>query len=200
MKKNIEKKLSILFCLVLFIMPFVQSYTEIQYSNDNITWQHAGYSNDNKIILETLDNGINAENQYYFRLRNIYSNSTSNWTYINTYTEPGGNSMIIGTIIILPILLGLILLFSAFTLNPEQHPALKIFLFLLSIITFFVSMHFGLVALIELYNFPALENLMGSTVYWMTLVFGVIVMYFFIYLIYHAFKMIAEKKQERWNY
>lgn len=80
-----------LICILsLSIFPNILAYTEVQYSKDNTTWELAGVTNDNKITLETLDDGIDAKTAYYFRVRHVYTNETSNWEYIAARTKQGG--------------------------------------------------------------------------------------------------------------
>ena len=109
------------------------------------------------------------------------------------------NKMIIAAIIILPLLFGLILLLSSAFLS-DKHPALKISLFLLSIVTFWVSLHFGLLGVVKFYDFPELENLIGTTTYWSAFVFFVIMSYFAIYLIYLIFIGLSKRKREQLYY
>lgn len=109
------------------------------------------------------------------------------------------NKMIIGMIILIPLVLSMVLLASSYFLS-EEHNVLKIFLFLLSIIPFFISLHMGAVSLVKFYNFTALEEIIGNTTYWFTVIFGAIVSYFCIYLIYKGFKQAKAKKIERLEY
>lgn len=107
--------------------------------------------------------------------------------------------VIIAILIIAPLVLGLFLLIGAGSMS-DEHRALRIALFLLSVITFFVSMHFGAVALVKFYRFPELEALLGSTTYWMAWVFGVIVTYFIIYAFYKIVHRAAQKRKEKLHY
>jgi hypothetical protein len=109
------------------------------------------------------------------------------------------DNMIIGAIIIVPIILAIVLLVGAATLS-EQHSAMKIGLFLLSILPFFSSLHFGMVAVAKYYDFPELQEAVGSTVYWVGIIFGVIITYFIIYLVYMMFHAMAQNKKERLEY
>ena len=106
------------------------------------------------------------------------------------------SKLIIGILILAPLILGLFLLIGAASMS-DEHIALRISLFLFSVITFFVSLHFGVVALIK---FPELENLVGTTTYWMGWVFAVIVTYFIIYAFYKLVHKAAQKKKERLHY
>ena len=98
------------------------------------------------------------------------------------------------------MILSFILLIGAVTLDPDDHVALKIFLFLLSMIPFFISLHFGALAIGKYYNFTPLEDAMGNITYWLSLMFGVIVTYFLIYLTYKLIHNAAQQKKERLQY
>lgn len=114
-------------------------------------------------------------------------------------SRPKRDYMMIAAIILLPMLLGFFLILASNGLG-DDHVALRLFLFLLSPIMFMVSLHFGLVSLIKFYNFPELQDIIGNTVYWFGLVFGVIVTYFIIYLFIKLVHTAAEKKKERLEY
>ena len=81
-----------------------------------------------------------------------------------------------------------------------EHPALKIFIYLLIPILFFSSMHFGMIAVSQLYNLPILQDTIGDTTYWTGIIAGVIITYFIIYLIYKAFRNAAQDKEDEINY
>jgi len=114
--------------------------------------------------------------------------------------EGAEREMIIAIIMLLPMILSIAFLVGAATLDSEEHNALKIFLFLLSIIPFFISMHIGMVSLVKFYDFPELQNIIGSSVYWFGILFGVIVTYFIIYLFYMMVHAAAQKKKEKMRY
>ena len=141
----------------------------------------------------------------------IYCNFTFNFTkpgdyYYNVSTGDTGqillkeeDNMIIGMLILAPLIFGLFLLIGAFSLS-QEHAPLKIFLFLLSIVTFWTSLHFGLIALIKFYDFPELQGLIGSTVYWVAIIFGVLISYFVLYLIAKMTHAAAQKKEKDLEY
>ena len=110
------------------------------------------------------------------------------------------DKMIIAAIIILPMILGIIFLVGGATLDPKDHAALKIFLFLLSSFTFILSLHLGMVSVIKFYDFPALEDTIGTATYWFGIVIGIIITYFLIYLIYTSFNKMAQQKQDELKY
>lgn len=107
--------------------------------------------------------------------------------------------MVLAAIIILPIILGFFFLVGSATMN-EKHSVLRIFLFLMSVIMFIVSMHFGTVAVIKYYDFPELQDTIGDTMYWLIIIFGVIITYFIIYGFYVMIHYAAQKRQEKLEY
>lgn len=114
-------------------------------------------------------------------------------------TSEDTGKMVIAIIILLPILLGLFMLIGAATLS-DDHVPLRIVLFLLSIPSFWISMHFGMLSLVEFYGFTALQDSMGDVTFWTAVIFFTIVSYFIIYAIYKVFENMAEKKKERLRY
>lgn len=107
--------------------------------------------------------------------------------------------MVLAAIIILPMLLALMLLIGAATLN-EDHNPVRIVLFLMSVPLFWVSMHFGTISVIEMYGMTSLQEAMGDTTYWTAWVFFVIVSYFILYLFYKMFTNMNEAKKARLEY
>ena len=108
--------------------------------------------------------------------------------------------IIIAIIILLPMLLSLIMLVGAATMS-DDHGALKIGLFLFSIIPFFLSMHFGLISIIQFIpSFTAMQDLIGSTSYYAGMFLFILVSYFVIYMIYSIFTGMNEKKKEDLEY
>jgi len=102
-------------------------------------------------------------------------------------------------LILLPLIFASILIFGAVFMGDEHH-VFKIFTFLLTPMLFFSSMHFALVTIAQLYNLPALQELIGDTIYWTGIITGVIITYFIIYFIYKAFKVAAQDKEENLEY
>jgi amino acid permease len=106
----------------------------------------------------------------------------------------------LGVLILIPLFLSLILLIGAATLNGEEHPALKIFFFLLSFVPFFVAINWGIIVLSKYFIIDELIDSMGETTYWVMIVFVVIIFYFIAYWIYKIIGMMAQKKEERIEY
>lgn len=112
--------------------------------------------------------------------------------------EDDGN-MIIGMLILLPMLLGGLLLWGVSLLN-EEHWPLRWFVFFLSFALFFSSMNFGLLSLVEFYDVPALESLIGSTVNWVGWVLRAGLAYLFIFIIWTVLQWKNQKSKEDLEY
>lgn len=109
------------------------------------------------------------------------------------------NMFPIAIIILLPMLLGFIFLIGSATLG-ENHSAIKIFLFLLSIVMFFMSMGFGLLTIIHYYNFDDMEDSIG-TMMWVTgFIFFIIVSYFLMYAFDRMVRKSAQDKEDELKY
>lgn len=139
---------------------------------------------------------------YYFNIDNYTEGFyivglCGEYDYIEV-AETGENNMMIA-IILLPLFFSLILLIGAATMNSE-HNVLKIFLYMLSIIPFFGSMHFAAMSIIKFYSWTAMEEAIGTTVWWSGLMFFVMIVYFVIYLVYTLIEYIAQKKKARLEY
>lgn len=104
------------------------------------------------------------------------------------------DNMIIAVLILIPILLSGVLLWGASMLDAEVHKSLRTFLFIFSIIPFFASLHFGLISVVKFYDFPELQNLIGTSTYWIGAILAVILFYFLIYIFY---TMVTHAKEQR---
>ena len=99
--------------------------------------------------------------------------------------------------ILLPLLFSFVLVGVAFVIDKDRHAVLRVGLWFLSLILFLVSLNFGLVSLVEFYDFPVLEDLIGSTVYWFSLVLVAVVFYWIFYLVYTSFMMFKKRRSDR---
>lgn len=120
---------------------------------------------------------------------------------INNEGEPKNTSGtgLLAIIILIPILFGLFMIIGAVSLG-EDHAVLKIFLFLLSPVTIFVSFHFATISLIKYYTLSSLQQAVGNTTFWIAILFFVLISYFVIYTIWKAVEVAAQKRKERLNY
>lgn len=114
--------------------------------------------------------------------------------------EEEEDKMIIAIIILLPMILAIVFLIGAFITDSDEHRLLKLFLFLASMIPFFTSMHLAMISLVKFYDFPEMQDLIGSTVYWVGIIFFIILTYFMMYVFYIATQVAAQKRKERLNY
>ena len=103
-------------------------------------------------------------------------------------------------IILLPLILAIIMMIGAATLDGESHAAIKIGLFLMSSIPFYISLYWGGLVVIKYYNFSLLTDAIANGVFWLGLMFVVIITYFIIYAFYLLVKQAAQKKEEKLNY
>lgn len=201
-----------LIIIMLLLLPIVAATEECQRVELNIpclvtsTWKPADC---NTPVTITNESGhqvqeLNWSNSTVFC--EFLFNHTKRQTFIyNSTIEDGAvtvrddTMMPIAMLIMLPFLFGVALLIGGISLGKE-HTAIKIGIFLLVPVTFFASLHLGTLTVVEYYDFPALENLLGTTVYWVGIIFFFIVSYFFIYLFYTLSHQAAQRKNERLEY
>lgn len=174
------------------------------------------------IVTTEIQTSCDVMNMTVYNITNsLYSVSMSNYSikcggvfnisspgeYFFNYTDTTridsltveADKMIIAMIILLPVLLGLFFLVGAVTLN-EKHWQIKIFLFLLGLISFFASFHAGVLALIKYYDFPEMQDFLGLTTFWTGIVFFVLTSYFIILFLIWVVHYMAEKRQEKLEY
>jgi len=110
------------------------------------------------------------------------------------------NPIVPAIIILLPLLFSFLLIAAVKSLDPEEHNALRLFLFLFSIVPFFASLNLGMIALIKYYNFTAMENLIGSITWWSGMFLFMLFFYFMIYIFIIATHQAAQKKEAKLKY
>lgn len=129
-----------------------------------------------------------------------YTENTTGYLLQEQYcTFRGDRKMILAAIILLPMLLGFVLLFASFFLG-DDHSVLKIFLFLLTPVTFWMSLNMGMASVVKYYDFPEMEVMLGRTGYWTGMIFFILIFYYFIYMLIKAAAVAAQKKKEKLNY
>lgn len=143
----------------------------------------------------------------------IYTVNSSGWlqqqmfceNYLNSTVQLYGitrevnKTMILAILILLPIIAGFALLYGASQMG-EAHTPLKIFMYLLTPIMFWASMHIGLVSVIYYFNFPIMQETLATYTQITGWIFGILIAYWAIYFIYVAFQAHEEKKKERLEY
>ena len=94
--------------MLILMLPLVSSYTEVQYSLDNLNWTHYSYTNDNALTIEVLNNGIDSDTFYYLRFKNVFDSGESDWEYVNIKTK--GSEEVLSVSFTAMIGLGMLLL------------------------------------------------------------------------------------------
>ena len=107
--------------------------------------------------------------------------------------------MITAIIILLPLFLAILMLMGGIALS-QDHVALKIGLFLFSFIMFFAAGHLGVVAGANPGNFDLVQEALADWIYWISIVFGVMVLYFILYAIHMMVAKMANDKKEKMKY
>lgn len=136
----------------------------------------------------------------------VQCNSSSEQGYLNGEYEitRDGNawplpSGLIVAIILLPLMVSLIALFGAATMD-EEHDVLRIFLFLFSGLPIFLSIALALEALYKFYNFGLLEQLLGTFIPAWGIPLAMITIYFILYGVWKITRAIWQKKKARLEY
>jgi hypothetical protein len=119
-------------------------------------------------------------------------NSTRQISVVESGTDKG----LMAVIILLPILLSIILIAGTFLIG-NDHQVFKIAIALLSIVPFFSSMNLALITVAKYFNFPEMQDLLGTTTYWTGVFFGIIITYFIIYAFIWGVTISAQKKQKK---
>jgi hypothetical protein len=82
----------------------------------------------------------------------------------------------------------------------EDHVVLKIFLFLLSLCSYFISAYFSMISLIKFYVFPELNDALVLSVVLIGFILFVILCYFLLYIFSKATHAAAMNKKEKMEY
>jgi len=167
---------------LMIILP-ASAYTEVQYSLDNTSWASAGISNNASITIEAVNNGIDADKEYFFRLRHVYTNGSTAWVYTQTKTEEGGlNQMEIAIIMGLGIA-AFICIYFAFNLENE-HTLLKI------LMVFFTLILLILIPSSILTNTTAAARTFMKVTLWILRAFALYIFIYFNYTLWVKSKLI----------
>ena len=150
-------------------------------------------------FYSTIPSSVLTDKRHYSVV--VQCNQTNIGGFISTpfYINKEGNkeepSSIIAVIILLPVIFAVMFLFMAFSLG-DDHTILRIGLFLLSFSGMFLSVYIGTLSIIEYYDFPEMQDLMGDLTYIIGIIFFTMLVYICIYLIAAAIHMAAQKKKE----
>lgn len=105
-------------------------------------------------------------------------------------------SIIVGTIVFIPLLAGILLALFAASLDSPRHFPLRVFMNLLSLLTVASSLHFGVAALEGSGIHTGLVDAVGDFVLIFFLAWALIVTYWVLYLVWTGINGLAEKKRE----
>lgn len=200
---------------VLMIVPFVlggypacEDFVEINGSCTMITptlacsvYNYSIINSSGTVVTESTLTNLEGD-IYYFNFsqnRGDYVVKLCDGTTREITQGPEGDDMFIGFLILIPMLLGLGLLIATMSMG-KAHDLLKIFLFLLSFLLFFSSMHIGMVSVIKFYEWPEMQEVIGTTVYWTGLILSFLIAYFLLASVRWFFHVAAQKKKERLEY
>lgn len=136
--------------------------------------------------------GNNTFNRDYGFVRTSYDVTGSGKE--DAHDTPVG--VLVATISI-PLIIALLFMFGAISIDAEEHRILRIFLFLLAFVPIFTAFQFASISIASYYNVEQLGDAVADTVYWFGIIFGVIITYFIIYLIVKALAYAAQEKEEK---
>lgn len=105
----------------------------------------------------------------------------------------------IAIIICIPLVLALLCMLSIVVLG-EGHAAFKVFLYIASFLSVFVSYNYAIEVLGVYYNSIYLQNFVAGDYVWYGYIFYVIVVYFIIYWIIQIFDYMAGKKKAKMRF
>lgn len=106
---------------------------------------------------------------------------------------------ILAAVTLAPLALGLFFIIASATMD-ERHNVLRVFLFMLSITSFWFSMTIGAAAVAEVYDYTDVENAIARVVRFSVWAFGFIMSYYVAYFMYWMVTAIMQKKREALEY
>lgn len=145
--------------------------------------QNLSYGNEYSYIIQCEDGEAGFASNAIF-INNLHSSTNTGYFFF----------------MLIPLIFGLIAVIGAATLG-EEHNALRIVLFLLSMLSPIVSLWFGsILVLEENTQFFTLVNATGVLTFIIGSIFGVLIFYFLLYTIYKLTHKAAQDNDERLNY
>lgn len=107
---------------------------------------------------------------------------------------------VLSMIIVIPLFISVLFFMLSIYLDKKKHPAMKKFFMLLSFVGVFQAYHFGTLSVIKFYNFPELQDAIGTGMLSFGTIFWVVLVYFIIDFIVAIFKLMAGKKHKTGEY
>ena len=180
------------------ITPFLSGCSAFNYSIYNAT--------EDGNMGGLVDNGdltsINAST-YYFNFtekEGKYVIQLCDGTTRLVQVTNNGDNTVLGIIILMPLLLAFLFIFIAHSMSGDEHPALKLFFMLLSLMTVFTAWQYGMIVLVDFFGQTQLTDAMAISTQIYSYIFYVILTYFCIYLVVKVSQYIMQKKKERFQY
>jgi hypothetical protein len=108
-------------------------------------------------------------------------------------------AIVTGVNVILPMIFGLMLLVGSFLIKDDkEHSVLRIGLFLMSLVTYFISAWLGITALIKIDStFLEFQDTFGTTIWIIGIFMFLLFTYFMAYTVFKIFQKLAEDKREK---
>ena len=173
----------------------------ISYPNNSIYINNEEMTNNNIFFNYTLPNA-NTSGEYQ---TSIYCIDGIEYGYsffsfkLNNSGDNEQPSAILAIVILLPLIFAFIFMFGSISMG-NDHVALKIFLFLLSLCSYISAAYFGMITLVKFYIFPEMNDALGLSVVVIGFVLFIAICYFLMYIFSKASHAAAQKKQERMEY
>lgn len=127
---------------------------------------------------------------------------TGNITQINKVCSKDnevGGAPLIGMIFI-PLVLALLLVIGSFHFVDPFHLAFKVFIYVLSIVLVYISTWYSFIILDKYYSLNPLRDAMGDTVFFASLMFFSIIVYFLVYFAIRLWEYIVNKGKKEMSY
>jgi hypothetical protein len=173
----------------------------INYPNNTNYVNNKLMTNNNVYFNYTLSNAnTSGEYQTIVYCSNGVSNGYSFFTFKLNYSGDNEQpSAFLTIILLLPLLFAIVFMIGSLTMGTD-HVALKIFLFLLSLCSYFISAYFGIISLVKFYVFPELNDALALSVVVIGFILFAVVCYFVMYIFQKAVHAVAQKKKEELEY
>jgi hypothetical protein len=151
----------------------------------NYTLTNANTSGEYQAIIYCVDGTESGYSFFNFKLNNSGDNE-----------QP---SAFLTIILLLPLLFAVVFMIGSMTMG-DDHVALRIFLFLLSLTSYVISAYFGMISLIKFYVFPELNEALSLSVVVIGFILFIVICYFIIYIFTKAVHAAAMNKKEKLEY
>lgn len=151
-------------------------------------------------ILESNDLAFLNEGSYYFNFTEGIGDYQlvlcDNSTMTVSVVDGDGGMDFFAALMIVPMILGIMLLFASWFLS-DEHNGFKVFLFLLSFLCYGISLYYGLVGSSLYFTNPSVQTAISTSLIIFGVVYVFMIFYWIIFFIKQLFDMAFEKKHKR---